>query len=301
MEINVIMNDLHRCGYFNETADPCGSSLSSETDPIDPKLLIQMIQNQWLGKKVCCLRSVSSTNDILEKLGEQGVPHGTVVTADYQSAGRGRAGRSWSAPSGSGLLFSYLIRPEIEAKEIPLITLAAAVGTARGLEKATGIRPGIKWPNDIIFEGRKVAGILAEARFEHSHPKAVVVGVGINMHLQTHEWPAELTNKAISVFQITGVFFKRQEVLQAVCEENEREIERLIQGDPQIVLNNWLAYSATIGQVVDVVLPNEVFRATACALNQDGGLIVQDEFGVQRTIYMGDISLRHVNRGCTGD
>ena len=297
MEIRAILTDLHRCGYFDETANPCGSSLSVNGDRMDPQQIIRKIKGQWLGKNICYLHSTASTNDVLVRLAEHGAGQGTVVLADHQTAGRGRSGRKWSAPAGSGLLFSYLLYPEIKTERMPLIMLAAAVGTARGLERVTGIRPGIKWPNDIRVAGKKVSGILAEARLGENQQGSVVVGIGINVHIEEHEWPKELQNTATSLFQLTGEKSSRGEILQAVCEENEVELDRLYRGEHERVVQNWLAYSETIGQEVDVFLPGENFRGTACDITPTGGLVVRDGSGSLRTIYMGDISIRHVHRG----
>lgn len=297
MKIESILTDLHRCGYFDETSHLCGSSLSGSMDRFTPKDIVETIQSRWLGRIVCFLREVDSTNDLLVKLAEQAVPQGTVVVADFQTAGKGRQGRTWSAPPQTGLLFSYLIYLGLDTQNIPLITLAAAVGTARGLHRLTGIRPGIKWPNDIIVNGKKICGILAESRLGHDLNGWVIVGIGINVHIQDHEWPEDLRTTAASIFQLTDKRFTRNEVFKAVCEENEKELEVFFAGDTPRVIQNWKEYSVTLGEDVDVFLPTEILRGNACGITSSGGLMIREENGTVRTIYMGEISIRHVNKG----
>ncbi len=295
MDMEKMMSDLHKSGYFISKQHLCGFSISGKTDELDPLWIQEHLDSQWLGRHICCFDQLDSTNDLAQMLAQHHAPEGTAVLTDYQTSGRGRVGRVWQIPPGRGLLFSFLLYPSMEAAKIPLLTLATAVGAVKALIQTTGVDAGIKWPNDLIVQNRKLGGILSEARFAGSCLSHVVIGVGINVHTQRHEWPVELRDTAISLQQATGIFFNRNELFSAICRECEHSYNQTFH-DPDPIIQDWTRYSKTLGKEITVQTPSEEYHAVAEGISGDGALVVRTGQGEMRTIYMGDISIRHGRR-----
>jgi BirA family biotin operon repressor/biotin-[acetyl-CoA-carboxylase] ligase len=233
------------------------------------------------GTRFADLRSVAetgSTNADLLALARAGAPDGIVLVADHQTAGRGRAGRTWTAPPGASLLFSVLVRPEPVAA--PLASLAMAVAAVDAVAAAAGFAPQVKWPNDVVWEGRKLAGILAEAHWPTHDAVAVVVGVGLNVNWPD-ELPPELEGIATAVNHVAGRPIDREALLVEVLQQFDRRLGDLATG---VLLDAWRQRSATLGQRVRVELGSETFEGIARDITDEGHLVVDD-----RTVTVGDV------------
>ena len=163
--------------------------------------------------------TLDSTNDLAKELAAQGAPEGTVVVAETQTGGRGRLGREWNSPPGVGLYVSLVLRPMLPPMELPQITLTTAVAVVRAVRRVTGVAPGIKWPNDLLLNGKKLGGILTEMETESDRIRHVVVGLGLNVN--NPAFPPELAATATSLALATGRAFSRVQLLQAWLEEFE--------------------------------------------------------------------------------
>ena len=247
------------------------------------------------------LSVVESTQTTAFGLAARGAPDRTVVVADHQSAGRGRRGRSWNDAPGMSLLASILVRPRIAPALLATFSIATAVAVAEALRRATGIEARLKWPNDVLARGRKLAGILVETRIltnagtgmsepprtlgrpptvdaDLAAPVTMVIGVGVN--LAQRAFPAELADRATSVAIETGRGPDRDSVLEAVLQEFDAWRWRLeSQGFGQ-VRERWLALSESIGRRVKV----DAVSGLAVGLDVDGALLVDDGRGVQRIV-----------------
>jgi BirA family biotin operon repressor/biotin-[acetyl-CoA-carboxylase] ligase len=234
---------------------------------------------------------VGSTNTELMAVARTGAPEGVVMVADHQRAGRGRLGRTWSAAPGTSLLVSVLLRPSLPDGEVPLVSTAAGLAAADAVQAAAGIRPGLKWPNDLVVPGvrgvpgsddRKLAGMLAE-----SSPPAVVVGIGFNV--TAGAYPAELAGAAISCEEAAGRPVDRAELLMCFLEALERRYAVLLAGGAETTLAAYGEDSATLGRPVRVEMPGGVVEGTAARLLSGGELVVVDGDGNETVVSAGDV------------
>ena len=222
---------------------------------------------------------VESTQTTAFALAAEGAPDRTVVVADHQSSGRGRRGRTWTDAPGMSLLASILIRPRVAPTLLATFSIATAVAVAEALRRATGIEAGLKWPNDVLTHGRKIAGILVESRIG-TPPTAVTMVIGVGVNLAQRAFPAELADRATSVAIETGRAPDRDALLETLLEEFDAWRWRLeSQGFGQ-VRERWLVRSDTIGRRVTV----DAVTGVAVGLDGDGALLVDDGRSVQRIV-----------------
>ena len=249
-----------------------------------------------------------STNTDVMELARQGEAEGVVLVADHQTAGRGRAGRSWTAPPGASLLCTVLLRPPADVA--PLVTFALAVAAAEAVEELIDVRPGLKWPNDLVIEDeaedgsvrtRKLAGILAEAEWRAgsdiaggyrepaAHERATVAaGIGLNVAWGA-DLPDDLADIAVALDQLVQVAVTRDEVLAALLRRLEVRYGALVTGRADEVLDAWRARSATLGREVRVDLGAGDVVGKAVDVTADGHLVVEPLEGGRRTIAVGDV------------
>ncbi|HJT24473.1 MAG TPA: biotin--[acetyl-CoA-carboxylase] ligase, partial [bacterium] len=168
-----------------------------------PEQILRGLKTKSFGRNLLWLEKTTSTNDVVAELARQGAPEGTVVAAETQTKGRGRQGRHWSSTAGKSLAFSVLLRPKLHADELPEITLASAVAVAKTLEDFH-FKPQIKWPNDLLLEGRKVCGILTEMGPKKDRMASVVLGIGMNLNQTAKDFPKELGVIATSLYRMSG-------------------------------------------------------------------------------------------------
>jgi len=225
---------------------------------------------------------LDSTNRHAMELARQGAAEGLVVVADHQTAGRGRLGRTWEAPPGSGLLVSVLLRPTIAPERLHLTTMAVALAAADACDDVAGVRPGLKWPNDLVVDDRKLGGILAEV----PEAGAVVVGLGLNVLWETP--PAQLADIGVALNQLVGRSVDREQLLAAILANLARRYAAVTRS-PEELAADYRDECATIGRRVRVELPSETFHGLAVAVNEDGQLVVEDDGGSVRTVTAGDV------------
>lgn len=223
------------------------------------------------------LGAVDSTQSVAFELAERGAADRTVVLADHQTAGRGRRGRAWSDEPGSSLLVSILLRPRLALPRLPLLSYAAAIAVAEAVEALAGLRPTLKWPNDVLMDGRKIAGILLESRISAA-AATVVLGIGVN--LTQRRFPPELEGRATSVALETGRAVEREPVLTALLGAFDVWRGRLESDGFAPVRQRWLALSETIGRRVSV----DGRAGLALDVDLDGALLLQDETGLRRVL-----------------
>ncbi|MFL6282725.1 MAG: biotin--[acetyl-CoA-carboxylase] ligase [Pyrinomonadaceae bacterium] len=233
--------------------------------------------------------SLPSTNTEAARQASLGAAEGLCIVAREQTAGRGRRERAWVSPKDSGLYFSVVLRPRLEAREWPLITLAAAVATRDALEEACALRADIKWPNDLLASGRKLCGILAET-VESAAGRAVVLGIGIN--LTNRAFPPEILASATSVEEETGRAPDPAQLLNALMHQLARRYEELHAcGGAALILREWEARSSYAhGRRVRVALAEESFEGTTRGLEPDGALRVETDAGLIQTVRAGDVT-----------
>lgn len=267
------------------------NSVESERDErIDKVTLRQSLGDRMIGHRLLYFLSLSSTQRHVRELAEDGWPEGTMVMAEEQTSGKGRAGRAWHSPPGVGLHFSFLLKPRFAAEKVPLITLMAAVGTARGLRDC-GHQVEIKWPNDIMLSGRKIGGILAETRLRPSCPPEVVVGMGLNINHREENFPADLLSSAGSIRMATGRDSDRTALLTSVLLRLNEEYDRLRSAGDGTLIDAFMALCPMArGASIAVKQHGEALDGKTAGIGPTGALRVATLSGI-REVHAGDVIL----------
>lgn len=233
---------------------------------------------------------LSSTNDFAARMAEDGAPEGTVVIADQQVAGRGRHGRHWSSPEGEGLYLSVILRPDLPFDQLWQIGFVAAAAAAQAIREVSGLTPQIKWPNDVLLNGRKVCGILVEARTEGAL-RPVIVGIGINVN--SDRLPPEIADKATSIMRETGNPASVREVETALLEQLDALYSRYMADGFDPIFQIWQAFDCTPGRRVSVITSDAVIDGTAVEVDSNGDLIVRRDDGTTARVTAGEVILRN--------
>ena len=245
--------------------------------------------------RMIVLDTVDSTNNYAKELARQGAMHGTAVIADGQTAGRGRMGRNFASAKGLGLYCSVILRPERSANQLMNLTVLAAEAARRAVLEVFGVRAGIKWINDLIYEGRKLCGILTELGFSDGIPDYAVVGIGINCNQLAEDFPPEIAAVATSVRQIIGYEVDRASLAAALL----RQLEEALQAE-EAWLDSYRANCITIGQDVQLLRNETVRQAHATGMDDQGALLVTLPDGTQERIFSGEVSVRGLYGYVTG-
>lgn len=245
---------------------------------------------RWLGATNRVISQVGSTNDELARMAAAGAPHGTVLVADAQTAGRGRMGREWVSVAGQNIYLSLLLRPTWPPAAASLCSLAAAVGVAEGVRSVVGWSPRVKWPNDILSGQRKLAGILAEMSADRDRIRHIVIGVGINVNQIHFEEP--LAHTATSLRIECRRSLNRDDVLTALLRGLEHWLDLLLMDRRGEVLEGWRSLADWLGSRVTVRTPQGALVGVAVEVDDDGALHVRDESGRDHRVLSGDVSLR---------
>jgi BirA family transcriptional regulator, biotin operon repressor / biotin---[acetyl-CoA-carboxylase] ligase len=253
----------------------------------------------WLGIELHELDECDSTNDEASARAAAGAPHGTVVTAAAQRRGRGRLGRAWYSPPGENLYLSCVLRPELPASALPPVTLAAGVAVADAVA-AFGVRPAVKWPNDVVVAGRKLAGVLTEMTTRGDRLDFLVLGIGVN--LGSRSFPPELAGVATSVALESGREVTPDRFRAELLPGLETWLDRFFRGGVAAVGPAWTERSGMAGARVRVMAGGLPVEGTASGIAEDGSLDVRDDRGHHVRVVAGDVILLHEKtRGAQGE
>ena len=249
-----------------------------------------LLTTRALGRAGNCVeREVSSTNTVLKELARKGTPSGAVCLCETQSAGRGRLDRTWSSPEGRGVWMSVLIRPQLTPERMPLVTFCAALAMAEAVRSLTGLDAGIKWPNDLVLDGRKVCGVLLEAGFDASGAMFVIVGTGLNV--RRGAYPPELADRAVSLEELCDPP-SRSALIAVYLNALEAAVEAVEREGLAGIAAQYRQLSCTLGSQVQVLSPTEAFTGVALDINEGGALLVRTKNGAVRRVLAGDVSVR---------
>ena len=288
-----VMKSLEEDGYEIEAVRNKGYSLKKEPDILTKESCASRINTKWLGKNLMVYDVTDSTNTRLKLAGEQGAPNGSVAVANAQEAGKGRLGRHWETPRGSALAFSLLLRPQIQPENASMLTLVAALAVSRAIDGYAGIKTQIKWPNDVVWEGKKICGILVEMSAEMNAIHYLVIGCGINANMT--EFPEELKEKAISLRMITGAEVDRAQIIQRSLEWLEKYYQKFEEtSDMSGLMEEYNQMLVNRGSEVCVLDPCGEYRGKALGINDAGELLVEKEDGTTENVYAGEVSVRGV-------
>jgi BirA family biotin operon repressor/biotin-[acetyl-CoA-carboxylase] ligase len=274
-------------GYAIEGSPRRGYRLLAVPDKLLPGEVLQGLKTRRFTGPVHHFETLNSTNDLAKELAAQGAPEGTMVVAETQTGGRGRLGREWDSPPGVGLYVSLVLRPMLPPMELPQITLTTAVAVVRAVRRVAGLAPGIKWPNDLLVNGKKLAGILTEMETESDRIRHVVVGLGLNVN--NPAFPPELAVTATSLALTAGGTFSRVELLKAWLEEFEDLYDRFLNQRFPEILEEWKAAAVTLGRTVTVRQGPREISGQALDVAPDGALLLRTAGGEIVRVTSGEI------------
>lgn len=286
------IEELRADGYGIEAAPNRGYRLLSRPDRLFPWEIQERLATRLIGRQIEYRPQVESTNDLAKALARQGAPEGLVVVAEEQLKGRGRRGRSWASPFGLGVWVSVLLRPAIPPSEAPKAALVAALAAADAIEEAVGIEVAIKWPNDVLVDGKKTSGILVEMEAELEEVRSLIVGVGINANVPLSAIPAEARPRSTSLMEATGKKVDRLRLLASFLSRLEARYVEWTQTGFDSILPVLREKTAYLGQPVRIIQSPREWQGIALDVAPDGALIVQDDRGRRVPVYAAEVSLR---------
>lgn len=243
-----------------------------------------------IGKEIYIFEEIDSTNIKGMELGHRGFPEGTVILAETQSRGKGRLGRNWISPKGN-LYLSIILRPNIHPSQSPLIALMAAVACALALRKDLNILASIKWPNDILINGKKVGGILTEMNSGMDKINFIVLGIGINVNMDLSLLPPDIRSIATTLKDVVGSNLPRIEILSSILKELDKWYNIFLNNGTRPILNEWRKLSPGLGKRVKVASFDKVIEGTAEGIDDYGRLLLRLESGEIEEITSGDVTV----------
>jgi BirA family transcriptional regulator, biotin operon repressor / biotin---[acetyl-CoA-carboxylase] ligase len=264
-----------------------------KTTMIDGPLQLERVRDglatRRLGTRVHYFSEIGSTNAYAKRFAEQGAGEGEIVLAEAQTRGRGRLGRPWVSPPFVNLYFSVILRPQLPPIHAPQITLMAAVALADTISRFNGSPPAIKWPNDILVGGKKLAGVLTESACDSGRIAFVILGVGVNLNYPAAAMPDEIRERATSMITLTRTRICREAFLRRLIQDLDRCYGELQEGGFASLALRWEAFFGLRGKKVRAEMIGEVLIGTAKGIDRDGALIIEDEQGKQHRIVAGDV------------
>lgn len=286
------IEELRKIGYEIEAGPHLGYRLLGVPDVLHADDIHSRLgKTRVIGRQIQVFEETTSTNDLMARIARSGEKEGMVIFAESQTKGRGRMGRTWISPARKGLWFSILLRPAIQPQAATQLTIAAANSLVRGIKAQTGVNADIKWPNDVLINGKKIAGILTEMSAELDNLKELILGVGIDVNLETSEFPPELRKIATSIRIESGQMVDRAGLAVAILRELDKDYEHIQRGDFETIADEWLRHCTTIGAQVSIRVGDRIVRGLAEALDADGALLLRGQHGHLERIIGGDVTL----------
>jgi len=279
-------------GYTIGASRRVGYRLAGEPDALLPRTIREGLGTRALGSGATCFRKTRSTNDAGLRLAELRAPEGWVVTADEQTGGKGRLGRSWYSPQGGGLWFSVILRPNLPVSGAQALTFLGAVSTAHAIRALYGVPVALKWPNDIVHGGKKLGGVLTELAAESDQIKHAVVGVGLNVNVARHGFPAAIRDTAASLRTIMRRNIPLVPLLRRILVEMDRRYAELVsRGNGAALVAEWRELTPMIGSIVRVSHFGHVREGTVAGVDPDGALLLRSPSGVVDRLLAGDVTI----------
>jgi BirA family transcriptional regulator, biotin operon repressor / biotin---[acetyl-CoA-carboxylase] ligase len=283
---------LVEAGYRIDRQRVHGYRLEDVPDRLYAAEIESRLETRRIGRSLRCFETIDSTNSFAMELGRAGEPEGTVVLAEEQTRGRGRLGRSFFSPKGRSLYASMLLRPGIPPSAAPQLTLVAGLAVAETVERHSGLRPGLKWPNDVWLAGRKVAGILTEMEAESDRVLFVVCGPGVNLNVPEDAFPEEIRGIATSILAATGRRVDRPAFAADLFLAFERAYDAFLRDGFAALRERWDAYAMLTGREVRVEGSGAASEGVVVGIDEDGALRLRTARGVEARVISGDVTLR---------
>ncbi|MDD4334314.1 MAG: biotin--[acetyl-CoA-carboxylase] ligase [Desulfotomaculaceae bacterium] len=286
------MQTLRECGYEIEAKPRVGYALTCIPDRLYPEEILDGLSTRFLGRKIYYFDTLSTTNDKAKELARLGAPEGTLVVTEEQAGGKGRLGRRWFTPKYKGILFSLILCPPVMPPEANQATMLAAVAVASAIKKETGIKAGIKWPNDLLVESKKICGILTELSAEMERINYLVAGIGINVNQDVIDFPEELRESAASLKNELKRKIDRVKLIQTTLAEFERWYGIWLEQGFAPVLARWKELSVSLNCPVRISTLNHSWDGWAEDVDGDGALLLRLPGGELKRVISGEVSLR---------
>lgn len=286
-----VISHLKEEGYVIESVTKKGYLLQETPDLLTEDEILYHLKTKWLGRKIVHYHQIDSTNKEAKKLAASGEKEGTIVISEEQLAGRGRLGRTWISPAGTGIWMSVILRPSIAPTDASKITLLAGLAVCEGIKEATGLPVQIKWPNDLVLHNKKICGILTEMSAEMEKINYIILGIGINVN--TDSFPEDLKNTATSLKIEEEKEYDRKEIVKAILMYLEQYYELYMKNqDMEDLLEKYKNHCLTLGKEVKIIHRNEEFIGKAVDLSKEGELMVEKQDGQVITVFSGEVSVR---------
>jgi len=283
---------LRSLGYKIEASTRSGYRLIQSPDILAPSELKPLLRVKWLGKTIHYFHALDSTNSKAYELASRGAEEGEIVIAESQAKGKGRLGRNWFSPPYLNLYLSVILRPKISPHQAPFITLMAAVATAEAIEKTSGLQSSIKWPNDILLSGRKIAGLLNEIKSETDRIHFIILGIGVNLNVDEKMFPKEIRSIATSMKREMGQAVSRKDFLALLLKELEKWYTVFLKEGGTVILNSWRERAQIKGRQIKMTSFGETIAGRAIDVDSDGALIIETKHGERKRVVAGDVEYR---------
>lgn len=281
---------LESLGYVFEASRRLGYRLVSSPDTLSVPQLTNQLKSKVFGSAIEWHEAVDSTQNMAQKLAEEGAPEGTLVVAEQQLNGRGRMGRGWVSPQGKGIWMSMVLRPSVPIHFAPQLTLLTAVALCRSLRRVTSLPIGIKWPNDLLIEGKKISGILLESTAEDERLRYVIAGIGISVNLEKSDYPEEILDKVTSLRMANGgESFDRITVIADFLHEWEQLYFLYLDKGFAPIITLWEALSVSLNQPARLITPQGTIDGVPIGLDASGALTVRKEDGSTVVVFSAEM------------
>lgn len=287
------VNQLKAVGYEIDAVQKKGYRITSYPDVVYENELQSIRNTQWVGQKIVYFDETDSTNTRAIEFAQKDYPNGTLVVAEKQTAGKGRRGRTWETLEGNGIFMSLMLKPDIKPNNASMLTLVAALSVAKAIADVTGEQAYIKWPNDIVMNGKKVCGILTEMSAQFDYINHLVIGIGINVH--NKDFPEEIANMASSLMmECDGRRFHRADIIEKTLEYFEEYYEIFTKTENlEALVGEYNSILVNMHESVKVLDPKEPFEGKAMGITKNGELIV-DTWESRKLVSSGEVSVRGI-------
>lgn len=283
------IKELEKDGYVIEAQPRKGYRIQQVPDKMSENTLKWGLDTEWLGKTIIHKPSTASTQNIAHELAREGAPHGTIVIADRQTGGKGRMNRSFHSDSDAGIWMSLLIRPQILPYLAPQLTLLTATVLAEAIDTMFHIEAQIKWPNDVLIDEKKAAGILTEMHAEQDQIQYVVIGIGINVNQKQSDFHDDIQDKATSIGMHTNQTIDKQQLIQEILKIFECQYETFLKSGFPEVKEKWEKYGFKIGEMISIKTMHKTWIATFLGISEDGALLTQVPGKEPERIYSAEV------------
>lgn len=287
------IEELRKDGFILEAVRKKGYRIVSTLDNVSENEIRLGLQTNKLGKTIHYLESTESTQKIAHQLSQDGCPEGTIVIAEEQTNGRGRLTRHWHSPKQTGIWMSVVLRPNLPPHKAPQFTLITAVAVVQAIEDLCDIHPEIKWPNDILIDGKKVTGILTELQADSDKIHSIIIGIGINVNQSKDQFPNELHSIATSLAIESGEKIVRAALIQKILANLERYYQVYLEQGFTPLKILWESYAISIGKEIIARTISGDITGKAIGISNEGVLKIQDHNGQIHDIYSADIEVKN--------